>query len=353
MFEGAEVTVQYPGFTDPIKGRVIEKRGEECYVHFDGKDRRLDKYFNQSALTIVPPDKNPTDKKINREISTIAEEKEKIRNIDEIQFGKHVIQSWYHSPYPVDPSIRKLYICEYCMKYFTSLEDLRSHYAEFPEDTIPGREIYRDGNISIFEVKGRKQKIFCQCLSLLGKLFIEHKASYFDVDQFTYYVLCECDETGTHTAAFYSCESNMIENILSCIVVLPPYQKKKYGRLLIDLSYCIASRAGIISGPERPLSDLGHIAYLSYWKDVVMSTILKDKEDPGDLNVLSAKTNIAKDDISEALVDIGVMHRIGRGQPLQIDFDQVDRLSEKYSHVSDKLHIDPEKLLWFKKGTFH
>ena len=354
MIEGSEVLVQYPGFTDPIRGRIIEIRENECYVHFDGKDRRLDKFFDKSLLTPAQPqEQQNTDKKSNKEFLTLAEEKDKMRNIDEIQFGKHVINTWYLSPYPVDQSVRKLYICEYCMKYFTTLEDLKSHYAELLENTLPGREIYRKDDISVFEIKGKKQKIFCQCLSLLGKLFIEHKASYFDVDQFNYYVLCECDEMGAHTAAFYSCEANMIENILSCIVVLPPYQKKGYGRLLIDLSYSIASRAGIVSGPERPLSDLGHLAYLSYWRDKAMEIILEDKEDPGDLSVISAKTSIAKDDLAEALADIGVMRRIGRGMPLQIDFDAVDRLTEKYSHVSDKPHIDTSKLLWFKKGTFH
>ena len=354
MIEGSEVFVQYPGFPEPLRGRIIEIRDNQSYVHFDGKDRRLDKFFDNSLLSPAQPqDQSNVEKKPNKEILPLAEEKDKMRNIDEIQFGKHVINTWYISPYPVDKSVRKLYICEYCMKYFTSLEDLKLHYAELLENTLPGREIYRKDDISIFEVKGKKQKVFCQCLSLLGKLFIEHKASYFDVDQFNYYVLCECDDMGAHPAAFYSCEANMIENILSCIVVLPPYQKKGYGRLLIDLSYCIASRAGIISGPERPLSDMGHLAYLSYWRDIAMQIILADKEDPGDLSVISAKTSIAKDDLSEALADIGVMRRSGRGMPLQIDFDAVDKYTEKYSHVSDKPHIDPYKLLWFKKGTFH
>lgn len=358
MIESAEVVVQYPGFSDLIKGRIVEAGEESSYVHFEGKDRRLDRFFKNSELKLCsqlqPEELQAIEKKSNsKENFSLSEEKDKMRNIDQIQFGKYVINAWYISPYPTPKEVRKLYICEYCMKYFTSLADLKAHYAEVLENTIPGREIYRNGIISIFEVKGKKQKMFCQCLSLLGKLFIEHKASYYDVDQFTYYVLCECDELGTHVAAFYSAESNMIENVLSCIVVLPPYQKKGYGRLLIDLSYVIASRAGIISGPERPLSDLGRLAYLSYWKDIAMNAILKNKDDPGDLNVLSAKTNIVKDDIAEALTEIGVMHRTGRGAPLQIDFDAVDRLRERYAHVDDKPHIEPEKLLWFKKGTFH
>jgi len=39
----------------------------------------------------------------------------------------------------------------------------------------PGTEIYRDGVISVFEVDGKKNKIYCQNLCLLAKLFLDHK----------------------------------------------------------------------------------------------------------------------------------------------------------------------------------
>ena len=39
----------------------------------------------------------------------------------------------------------------------------------------PGDEIYRDGNLSVFEVDGKENKIFCQNLCLLAKLFLDHK----------------------------------------------------------------------------------------------------------------------------------------------------------------------------------
>mgnify|MGYP002635093399 CR=1 FL=1 len=48
----------------------------------------------------------------------------------------------------------------------------------------PGDEIYRKGNISMFEVDGSKQKVWCQNLCYLAKLFLDHKTLYYDVDVF-------------------------------------------------------------------------------------------------------------------------------------------------------------------------
>ncbi|EAY15307.1 MOZ/SAS family protein [Trichomonas vaginalis G3] len=352
MEVGAEVTVNTPEHQS-VRGRIIEIIENKAYVHFETQDRRLDKYFDISQLTALPPPIVVDEERQKKDQEKLEEEKEKIRNIDSVQVGKYVIDAWYYSPYPVDKSVRKLYICEYCMKYFTSLKDLRSHYAEIFERKPPGREIYRNGDISIFEVKGKKQKMFCQCLSLLGKLFIEHKNSYFDVDSFNYYVLCECDDYGAHLAAFYSVESRLVENNLSCIVVLPPYQKKGYGRLLVSLSYEISFRSGVILGPERPLSDMGRILYLSYWRDVVISTILKSPDESTDLNVISAKTWLKKDDIVEAIQSAGLMVRASRTAPLTIDLDLIQQVKAKYEDVDLKPHINPDLLLWFKKGSFN
>lgn len=49
-----------------------------------------------------------------------------------------------------------------------------------------------------FEIDGRKEKIYCQNLCYLAKLFLDHKTLYHDVDAFLFYVLCECDERGAH-----------------------------------------------------------------------------------------------------------------------------------------------------------
>lgn len=43
--------------------------------------------------------------------------------------------------------------------------------------------------MSIFEIDGAHDKVYCQCLCLVAKLFLDHKTLYFDVNPFYFYVL--------------------------------------------------------------------------------------------------------------------------------------------------------------------
>ncbi|KAG8147126.1 putative Histone acetyltransferase protein [Naja naja] len=72
----------------------------------------------------------------------------------------------------------------------------------------PGDEIYRKGPVSVFEVDGKKNKIYCQNLCLLAKLFLDHKTLYYDVEPFLFYVMTEADNTGCHLIGYFSKVSN-------------------------------------------------------------------------------------------------------------------------------------------------
>lgn len=73
-----------------------------------------------------------------------------------------------------------------------------------PAKHPPGDEIYRDGSISVFEVDGRKNSIYCQNLCLLAKLFLGSKMLYYDVEPFLFYVMTEYDEFGCHFVGYFS-----------------------------------------------------------------------------------------------------------------------------------------------------
>ena len=101
----------------------------------------------------------------------------------------------------------------------------------------PGNEIYRSGNLSVFEVDGYVSKLYCQQLCLLAKLFLDHKTLYYDVEPFLFYVAVLSKDNSSHIIGYFSKEKRSTHKYnLSCIMVLPPYQKFNYGRFLIDFS---------------------------------------------------------------------------------------------------------------------
>jgi len=68
----------------------------------------------------------------------------------------------------------------------------------------PANEIYRCDGHSVFEVDGNANKIYCQNLCLLAKLFLDHKTLYYDVEPFLFYVLTVNDDQGCHLIGYFS-----------------------------------------------------------------------------------------------------------------------------------------------------
>lgn len=167
------------------------------------------------------------------------EEITKVKNIQTIELGKYEIDTWYFSPYPEEFAMcTKLFICEFCLKYMKKKKTLMRHKMKCELRHPPGNEIYRHDNLSMFEVDGKKNKIYCQNLCLLSKLFLDHKTLYYDVEPFLFYILTECDSTGCHMVGYFSKEKNSPDDYnLACILTLPPHQRKGYGKFLI--AFCM------------------------------------------------------------------------------------------------------------------
>ncbi|GCE98240.1 SAS complex subunit [Zygosaccharomyces mellis] len=223
------------------------------------------------------------------------------RNIREVQFGTNkIFSTWYGSNVYFDPDIRvlgylaksgssgfdgsngsnrvnnhekedtqywldTLYVCEYCFKYADNGEDLASHanHCKFQRHS-PGKIKYKSPKYTVKRVKGSKHRLFCQCLCLFTKLFLDNKSMYFKVDHYEFYIIYET--SSTKPLGFFSKDTvSYYQNNLACVLIFPPYQRRQLGTFLLDFSYKVSKSEGLISGPEFPLSPFGLIGYVKYW----------------------------------------------------------------------------------------
>jgi len=355
--------------------RVIECRpGDEdapdtfeYYVHYRKFNRRMDEWVTEDHLnldTVIPPEPvDPNDKK-KRKVEDDHSEEEgeghedfdpqelraheeitKVKNIDKIELGRYEMETWYFSPFPPEFfNCKKLYVCEYDLAFFKRRDQMLRHLRKCRLMHPPGTEIYRNGGISMFEVDGRRAKIYCQNLCYLAKLFLDHKSLNYDVDLFLFYVMCECDERGAHVCGYFSKEKFSEEGLnLACILTLPAYQRKGYGKFLISMSYELSKIENKVGTPERPLSDLGLVSYRGYWTRVLLN-ILKDCEGSISIKDLSDRTMIKNDDIISTLQHLNLIQYL-KGQHVICAAPHVVE-----SHLkkcgSPGLEVDPSKIVW-------
>ncbi|XXH01826.1 hypothetical protein Hte_008188 [Hypoxylon texense] len=265
------------------------------------------------------------------------------------------------------PMLDRLYVCPCCFKYSKELvawwEHVRCCEASFE---MPGRKVYThpkgartvrkmaapgaevvgergrgrgrkrsdaaaaaedvvkdEGEWSVWEVDGEKDRLFCQNLSLFAKLFLDNKSVFFDVTGFNYFLLvytpppsatqpppsltanhpspqppAPTSSTGAEPSShrqqptpttpasegprsrpqvvgFFSKEKlSWDNNNLACILVFPPWQRKGLGALLMGVSYEISRREAILGGPEKPISELGRKGYKRFWAGEIARWLL-------------------------------------------------------------------------------
>ncbi|CAK1586660.1 unnamed protein product [Parnassius mnemosyne] len=268
-----------------------------------------------------------------------------------IEFGQWEIETWYSSPFPQEYArLPKLFLCEFCLKYAKSRAVLMRHLDKCLWRHPPATEIYRCGDISVFEVDGNANKIYCQNLCLLAKLFLDHKTLYYDVEPFLFYVLTKNDSKGCHLVGYFSKEKHCQQKYnVSCIMTMPQYQRQGYGRFLIHFSYLLSKEEGQPGTPEKPLSDLGRVSYHAYWKSVILEYLHDHREKPFTFEDIAFTTGMHMNDIAVTFQLLGFVRYVPDNDSMKlgicVDWNKVDNHAKKIKS-RPRLEIDPECLRW-------
>ncbi|KAJ1459456.1 acyl-CoA N-acyltransferase [Pelagophyceae sp. CCMP2097] len=322
--------------------RRKKKRAPDASKSLDGK----------MAVTAVEDMEHDEHEGLDEASLREHEEVTKVKNVGSVELGRHVMETWYFSPYPKDvyPGgyTAVLYVCEHSFAFFKNKRELLRWQAR-PQARLhpPGSEIYRHNGIAMFEVDGADHGTYCQNLCYFAKLFLDHKTLYYDVDPFLFYVLCERDEFGYHPVGYYSKEKySEVGYNLACILTFPSEQRKGYGRFLISFSYELSRKECKVGAPEKPLSDLGHISYRAYWSSTILRVLQAQPAGAQALSVmdLSRATSIMADDIVATLQYLGLIRSVHGTYVLWGDSVFLDALSAK--HPVKQPDVEPSELHW-------
>eukprot|EP00891_Asterochloris_glomerata_P001111 jgi/Astpho2/1111/e_gw1.00020.9.1_t len=360
--------------------KIIERRKQEhteeyeYYVHYKNLNRRMDEWVPLESVdltTVETMEPEPslssdaaarTTRGQKRKLDDVHEDDDehagfdaaqlreheeftKVKNVAKIELGRYEMETWYFSPLPDEfKGCTTLYFAEQDLMFFKHREEMLQHIKKCKIQHPPGDEIYRNGCISMFEIDGKREKIYCQNLCYLAKLFLDHKTLYYDVDLFLFYVLCECDERGAHVVGYFSKEKHSEEGYnLACILTLPPYQRKGYGKFLISFSYELSKIEGKVGTPERPLSDLGLVSYRGYWTRELLK-VLRSHTTTISIKELSETTGIKVDDVLSTLQHLNLI-QYQKGQHV---ICAAPALLDKHMKEAGSagLQVDPTKIVW-------
>ncbi len=283
-----------------------------------------------------------------------------------------IFRSWFFAPwhllqpegsYAISSSVlHDAYLDPFSLQVFPTADQMIEHVSTYcTRFSPPGQVIYADevNGISVYAVDGARHRSYCRQLFLLGKSFLDNKLAGHDVGMYMFYVVClhesalktgfVAQRNARYFASFFSWEKGADSQNLACIVALPCFQGRGLGTFMIALSYELSYRRGAIGSPERPLSDLGSMAYQSFWRSRILDwayAFLLEGEPDGEVPNPSAQssqgqsgsqdenlsaattsdyrfvsiqsvaeaTRLDEADVAETVLGMGLLHRSGESE---------------------------------------
>lgn len=300
----------------------------------------FDTWFGNSAVFSEPMFNKSTSKYEVHLAYQDPKEQKKIGNKIK-SYKDHVVED-------EKPWIEVLYFCCYCFKFTDNKEEWECHQQSCKYQFLaPGKVMYDFDNTVIRRISGFHHKLFCQCMCLLAKFFLDNKSIFYYVDNFDFYVIYKVVDDQLLPMGFYSRELLSWENNnLSCICVFPCYQKHHLGALLIDFSYALSKHENQVSGPEHPLSELGQIAYLKYWCRRIYEYLCNIGTSHTSLEIMSQSTGIRIHELLDALSFMGILYKIGKNKAThtfysdhKIGLDNEDSVESEFHVYLDRIHL--------------
>ncbi|CEP09752.1 hypothetical protein [Parasitella parasitica] len=159
--------------------------------------------------------------------------------------------------------------------------------------------------------------------------------------------MTETDQHGCHFVGYFSKEKRSVMNFnVSCILIMPTYQRKGYGQYLIDFSYLLTRHEHKIGTPEKPLSALGLLGYQRYWDYTILKHFgLKMDEKHESINDISMKTGMTPDDIIATLQRNNMLIFSNGQYVLHINKRDIKLKMAKFDSKNN-LKIDSKNLIW-------
>ena len=88
---------------------------------------------------------------------------------------------------------------------------------------------------------------------------------------------------------------------------MPFCQRKGYGKFIVEFSYELSLKEGRCGSPEKPLSDLGHRLYVSWWTQRLLNILLTNDGNAMSINDLCTMTSIEFTDIMYVLENFKIL----------------------------------------------